>query len=100
MESMMCKFWWCSQEDKRKIHWVNWEKLCWPKMAGGMGFHDLETFNLAKLAKQGWEIIKNPESLVARLLKARYFPYGSFMDTNQGVNPSYTWRSLMEGRDF
>jgi hypothetical protein len=26
LESMMCNFWWGSNVDKRKIHWVNWKK--------------------------------------------------------------------------
>ena len=28
MEALMCKFWWGSQEHKRKIHWIHWEKMC------------------------------------------------------------------------
>lgn len=48
--------------------------MCCSKSRGGLEFRDLEMFNLALLAKQGWNIIKNPGSLIARLLKARYSP--------------------------
>ena len=51
LEQLMCKFWWGSQENQRKIHWIDWEKVCWPKEAGGMGFRYLHTFNMAMLAK-------------------------------------------------
>ena len=43
--NLPCKFWWGSQTDARKIHWIDWEKLCWPKSIGGIGFRDLQAFN-------------------------------------------------------
>ena len=52
----------------------------------------METFNDALMAKQ-------PSSLVARLLSARYFPDGDIFSASLGARPSYTWRCLFGARD-
>lgn len=67
---------------------------------GGMGFRRLESFNKALLAKQIRRIIFNPESLVARVLKSRYFKHQDVMKANLGSNPSYIWRSLLWSRQL
>lgn len=33
-------------EKSRSISWISWQRLCKSEFEGGMGFHDLETFNL------------------------------------------------------
>ena len=77
---------------------MSWEKICWPKEAGSLGLRDLHSFNLAMLAEQGWRLVQNEDSLVARILKAKYYASGSFLSAEIGSNPSFTWRSLIEGR--
>ena len=52
--------------------------MCWPKETGGLGFRDLQSFNLAMLAKQGWRLIQNEDSLVSRILRAKYYSNGDF----------------------
>lgn len=74
---MICRYWW-SQQDKDKMHWVAWEKMLQPKKDGGLGFRDLHHFNMAMLAKQVWWLINNPDSLWARILKAKYYPNDTF----------------------
>ena len=64
-----------------------------------MGFKDLKAFNLAFLAKQGWRLAQNTESLAYRVLKARCFPNSSFLEAQVGKNSSYTWRSLMAAQE-
>ncbi|KAK4381551.1 putative mitochondrial protein [Sesamum angolense] len=90
---MVANFWWYNGET-RKTHWINWKKLCIPKSQGGMGFRDLQAFNLAMLSKQLWRIILNPGSLLSRVLRAKYFPNGQALLAPVGRNPSYTWRSI------
>ena len=48
---------------------------------------------MALLAKQGWRIMQNEESLVAQVLKKKYF-LESFLLSRLGYNPSYVWRSI------
>lgn len=99
IKQLLCKFWWGSGESTSKIHWMKWKCMCLPKNKGGLGFRDMENFNLALLARQGWQIIQDPDSLISRLLKARYFPRSDFLNASVGFNPSYSWRSILKGRE-
>jgi hypothetical protein len=75
-------------------------KLGRSKEKGGLGFRDLEWFNLALLAKQGWRIIQNPDSLASKILKEKYFPQASFLNAQLGRRPSYIWRSFLNARSL
>ena len=99
LNSLIRNFWWGQREKERKLAWIAWEKMCTPKAERGMGFKDLRAFNLAVLAKQGWRLTQNTESLAHRVLKARYFPESNFLEAQIGKKPSYTWRSLMAAKE-
>ena len=89
LNSTMSNFWWGQKEKERKMAWMSWKKICTTKEKGGMGFRDLKAFNLALLAKQGWRILKNQNSLVHRIFKAKYFAKKTFLEAELGRRPSY-----------
>lgn len=100
LTSAMTDFWWNSREEKRKIHWVSWEKLCLSKIQGGLGFKDIAGFNQTLLGKQAWKVIQDPDCLLSRLLKSKYFDDSDFFTTQEGRRPSFGWRGILHGKEL
>ena len=62
--------------------------MCNSKFKGGMGFRSFQAFNHAFLVKQTWCILKNEDSLMARYLRAKYFPRKPTSKAQKGYRPS------------
>lgn len=43
-----------------------------------MDFRDLTSFNQALVAKQGWRLLRFPNSLMARVMQAKYYKNSTF----------------------
>ena len=75
-----------------------WDKLATPKVQGGMGFREFQKFNLALLGKHGRRLLTDPNSLCARVLKGKYFPYSDFMQAHAPSSTCATWKAIVAGR--
>ncbi|KAJ0097104.1 hypothetical protein Patl1_28743 [Pistacia atlantica] len=89
---------WGQKNDEKRIHWCSWDKMKLSKNDGGLGFRDLELFNLAMLAKQGWRLLHYPNSLTVKVLFAKYYPDGNFLEAKVKRSSSFIWRSVMAAR--
>ncbi|KAL8148277.1 hypothetical protein AgCh_005591 [Apium graveolens] len=67
-------------------------------MKGGLGFRDLYGFNIALLGKHCWNFINNPQSLVSRIYKERYFSNTTMLGVKKGGNPSFIWKGIMTAK--
>ena len=88
------------KEGRRKVHWKAWDRLLQPKRNGGLGFRDYRIFKQALLARQAWRLIDRPDSLCARLLKAKYYPDGKLEDTVFPGNASSSWQAISYGLEL
>ncbi|XP_048615525.1 uncharacterized mitochondrial protein AtMg00310-like [Brassica napus] len=100
IQSAQTRFWWDANPEKKKMCWISWDKLAKPKTEGGLGFRNIETFNDALLAKQGWRILKKPDCLLSKVLLGKYCKYESFMQVKAASSCSHGWRSILCGRDL
>jgi len=71
--------------------------LCLRKDKGGLGYRDLHLFNLAMLARQGWQLLLSLESLCAQVLRSKYYPDGDLLPVVEKLGISYSWRSIIRG---
>ncbi|KAK8984569.1 hypothetical protein V6N11_047790 [Hibiscus sabdariffa] len=51
LNSIMGRFLWGGNEDKRRIHWIKWERICNPVAVGGLGIPNIDSTNKAFLDK-------------------------------------------------
>ena len=100
LTKLIRNYWWGVERGKRKMHWLSWPKLNRSKQQGGLGFRDMRVFNQALLARQAWRLLEFPDSLVAGVLKARYYPNGELFDTVFTGNPSSTWSAISHGLEL
>ena len=98
LASSIAQFRCSSNPPKRGIHWAKWEKVCLPRAEGGIGFRMIHEFNLASLAKQLWRLVQFPDSLVARVLRGRYYIMSSPLRAIAVNSPSYIWTSISAAR--
>ncbi|KAA3466233.1 reverse transcriptase [Gossypium australe] len=90
----MARFWWQKGHGRRRIHWCAWSYMCRLKEKGQMGFRSMGKFNITLLVKQCLRLINYPDSLLARVLKVKYFPRSDFINAPLSNLSSYTWKSI------
>jgi hypothetical protein len=80
------RFWWGNQSNKSKVSWMSWNRLGLPKSKGGMGFRNIEVFNTALLAKQGWRILQAQDAWLSIFNARKVLERGLMWRVGNGDN--------------
>lgn len=100
IQSILTRFWWDASPSVKKMDWVSWERLTKPKSAGGLGFREISQFNDALLAKLAWRLLKEPTSLLVKILHGKYCMHSPFLEVHPPASASHGWRGILIGRDL
>ncbi|KAG8483709.1 hypothetical protein CXB51_022474 [Gossypium anomalum] len=94
LQSNICRTWWANNGKDCGWNMMAWDRLCYPKGIGGMGFRDMHLFNLALLGRQVWRLLKFRDTLCFKVLSAKYFLDGDVFQLKRCNRPSFTWSSV------
>ncbi|XVF36663.1 hypothetical protein REPUB_Repub19eG0076600 [Reevesia pubescens] len=100
IDKLMRTFLWGGTTGNKKMHMISWEKVCLPKEQGGLGLRNTKTINQAFLAKLGWLILQDKESLWIEVMKKKYLKQKDFLSVEAKSSDSYTWKSILKGRNL
>jgi hypothetical protein len=70
---------------------------------GGLGLKSMGLMNKALMARMGWKLVTEPDSLLAikaSILGSKYLNNSSFFNCEANSKSSYTWRSILKGKDI
>ena len=95
LDQIQRNFMWGGNNDSRKPALVRWSSVCTPKDQGGLGIRDSRMMNKALLAKRGWQLYSNSNSLWSKILKAKYLTTHSFLQVQPKNDSSATWKSIL-----
>ena len=92
------RFFWQSDEHKKKYRLVKWSILCQPKEIGGLGIKNLDIQNRCLLSKWLFKLI-NEEGIWQSLLRNKYLKNQTIAQVEKKSGDSHFWAGLMKVKD-
>ncbi|GFS37673.1 cellulose synthase like D4 [Actinidia rufa] len=93
----------CWYEDKTewgdRVALVEWDDICLPKKEGGLGFKNLEAWNLALLSRNLWNIQAKKDTLWVRWMHEKYLQNSCIWDYNGYKQDSNLMKHVLNVRD-
>lgn len=86
---MVWRFWWGTKKDSKHFLALKaWKDLCRPKSAEGLIFKHFKDINTTLLAKLGWMIARDDNSLWCRILRTKYVKEKIFFEFGKAKGSS------------
>ncbi|XP_060959435.1 uncharacterized protein LOC133030647 [Cannabis sativa] len=100
IDGMVRDFWWGHEQGNRGICLKAQDRLCLPKSHGGLGFRKTVEMNQALLAKWGWDLLTENQSLCCQVLSAKYMRGRKFFDCTIRSSDSWFWRNVVRTKEI
>ncbi|KAL5567729.1 hypothetical protein UlMin_024304 [Ulmus minor] len=96
LDSRMRRFWWGARDTlARPLCLHSWDKICTPKLVGGLGLRRSYDMNCALLAKWSWDLISGNSSLCFSMLRGKYLRDKAFISVSVFPLHSLFWKAIL-----
>ena len=92
------RFFWQSDENKRKYRLTKWNIVCRPKDQGGLGIEVLEIKNMCLLSKWLYKLL-HEEGVWQEILQNKYLNNKTLSQVEAKPTDSPFWKGLMKVKD-
>lgn len=83
-----------------KLKWDSLDTLTTSRVYDSLGLRHLRLFKQTLLAKNGWKLLHDNKALCAKVLRAKYFSFSTFLDASKTSKASYLWSNLLWEREL
>ncbi|KAL6565077.1 hypothetical protein OROMI_016527 [Orobanche minor] len=99
LERIFNKFLWGTSDNRRRLHWAAWSRLCYPTDEGGLGCRDLHDLIRAGICKMWWRF-RTSDNIWSNFLMNKYCPRLHPMTIKLSLKSSHVWKNLCDVRSF
>ena len=89
------RFYWQSDDLKRKYRFARWDIICRPKDQGGLGIENLEVKNRCLLSKWLYKLSVETDATWAQILRNKYLHSKTLSQVTVRPTDSPFWKGLM-----
>ncbi|KAE8663132.1 putative AP2/ERF domain-containing transcription factor [Hibiscus syriacus] len=96
INSVLARFLWGEEFDKKRVNWVNWSTVCQPLEEGGLGVLDLSMINRVLLWKWVWKYANDKDSQWKKLICCIHNVSIESLSIGKAVSlqDSWVWRGI------
>ncbi|KAK7260043.1 hypothetical protein RIF29_25765 [Crotalaria pallida] len=100
LDKLNRSFLWGHSDGSRRIHLVNWNDVCRPKLHGGLGLRHSRNTNTTYMMKLGWGLIVDKDSLWAQVVRNKYKCGNDLLPiVKRRHSESNVWKGIRKGWD-
>ncbi|XP_056690588.1 uncharacterized protein [Spinacia oleracea] len=92
-------FLWSGQAYSSKPSYIAWEQTCCDKNQGGLGFRNVEVWNVANLGKYVWAVANKQDNIWIKWINSVYVKDGDWWDFVPTSSSSWYWKKICDTKE-
>ncbi|XP_062119169.1 uncharacterized protein LOC133832910 [Humulus lupulus] len=97
----ICKnYLWSGTIDSEKPGLIAWKEVCKAKKLGGLGFKNLENWNVSAIGKHVWALAQKKGNLWVKWVHSVYLKDTDWWEYKAPLDSSWYWRKIMQVKEM
>jgi len=100
MDRFNREFLWNKNNIERGLPMIAWDKVCTPKILGGLGLRKTAAVNCAYQCKLAWKILDGKDTLWTTVMRTKYLRGQQLLTAVAKPGDSTVWRSIIKCQEI